>query len=129
MTQLFTSQSLWKDFDPKALPLDSTLIKTETNGNVTLKHFYFNGRKIDNQLSRVYAVVACVQDGAIHDGLVVANKVNLGIDVDTLCYWANLGYTAIGIDYAGEGNEENANDHFTVYPQSIDYCNWVRAGR
>lgn len=124
MKELFTAQSLWSDFDPNSQPLDVTVIKTEQIGNVTLEHVYFNGRKIDNEVTRVFGVVAFTTNSQAC--MVVVNKVNLPIDINTLCYWANNGYVAISIDYYGENS---LNQRYTIYPLSLDYDNYVRSGR
>jgi len=123
MGTLLTPAQIWKNFDPVAESLDATLLKSEQSGNIKIEYYYFTGRHLDNEASRVYCVVA--SSGENLPALIVVGKVSEPIDVNNLVYWASQGYTAIAIDYAGDMGEGK----HTVYPESVSYCNYLLAGR
>ncbi len=123
MGELLSPVQIWKNFDPVAESLDAELVKSERTGKIDINHYYFTGRHFGTEQSRVYCVMA--SGGENLPALVVAGEINRPVDVGRLRYWAEKGYAAVGIDYAGELGTGN----HTVYPETVGYANFSRAGR
>ena len=55
--ELITAKTLWKDYDPRNIPLDETVLITEYNEKYSVKHVYFNGEATGDGCTRIYARV------------------------------------------------------------------------
>ncbi len=126
MLKNYTPLTLWKDFDPTECPLESSLYKTFDKDGVTVQIYTFCGRKIGKQSSRVLAYVAFKpqKKEKAQPALIVVDPLNR-VNVDNLCFWAKLGYTAIGIDYLGESEEHGGL--MTIYPVSLAFADFDNA--
>ncbi len=119
METVLTSTALWQDFDPSAEPLDVNVLKTEEADGIVIKTLYFTGRTVGDGKTRVLAKVACKASKSAKPAVLIIDNYKKPIDSDELTFWANNGFVAMAIDFAGRCTKGPA----TLYPSSLDYCN------
>lgn len=114
-----TSAALWQDFDPAAEPLDTNLLKTEEKDGLTTQTVYFTGRTVVDGKTRVLAKVCQKNSKGAKPAVLIIDSYKKPIDENELRYWAQNGFVAMAIDYAGRCTDGLC----TLYPSSLDYCN------
>lgn len=119
METVLTSAALWQDFDPSAEPLDVNVLKTEETDGIFIKTLYFTGRTVADGKTRVLAKVACKQSKTVKPAVLIIDNYKKPIDSEELKFWANNGFVAMAIDFAGRCTKGAS----TLYPSSLDYCN------
>ena len=113
--ELITAKTLWKDYDPRNIPLDETVLITEYNEKYSVKHVYFNGEATGDGCTRIYArvyVPASIPSGA---AVVLMNDIETPFDTTYTEMLLDCGYTVLVPDYAGKRTE----GRFTIYPRSL----------
>lgn len=119
MGKFLTSAELWQDFDPTAEPLDINLLKTTEEDGILTQTVYFTGRTVADGKTRVYAKVCKKNSKTAKPAVLIIDSYKNPIDEEDLKYWAQNGFIAMAIDYAGRCTEGLC----TLYPSSLDYCN------
>ena len=61
--ELITAQTLWKDYDPRSLPLGETVLFTENLERYTVKHVYFNGEATGDGCTRSARAISLLSNG------------------------------------------------------------------
>ncbi|MEG1528256.1 MAG: hypothetical protein RR248_01475 [Clostridia bacterium] len=118
----FTPPTLFEDVDFD-YEFEPTIIKQQTVDNTTIQHFYINGRRCGDAITRIYGVLAYQTASA--PVIIVVGEVGKAIDISLLEYWATNGFVAVSIDYAGD----IGIGFHTVYPLATQYANLNKAGR
>ena len=119
--ELITAQTLWKDYDPRSLPLGETVLFTENLERYTVKHVYFNGEATGDGCTRIYARLytpASIPSGA---SVVLMNDIETPFDPTYINILTDCGYTVIVPDYAGKRDGKGL---FTIYPESLKRANY-----
>lgn len=119
MEKFLTSAALWQDFDPAFEPLDTNLLKTVEQDGIITQTVYFTGRTVADGKTRVLAKVCQKTSKSVKPAVLIIDSYKKPIDEDELRYWAQNGFVAMAIDYAGRCT----NGLCTLYPSSLDYCN------
>ncbi len=119
MDTVLTSTVLWQDFHPEAEALDVNVLRTEEFDGIVIKTVYFTGRQVADGKTRVLAKVACKAGKSAKPAVLLVDNYKKPIDVEELKFWANNGFVAMAIDFAGRTTKGPA----TLYPSSLDYCN------
>ncbi|MCM1289547.1 MAG: hypothetical protein NC132_02710 [Corallococcus sp.] len=119
MEKFLTSAALWQDFDPAAEPLDINLLKTAEQDGIVTQTVYFTGRTVADGKTRVLAKVCQKASKTAKPAVLIIDSYKNPIDEDELKYWAQNGFVAMAIDYAGRCTDGLC----TLYPSSLDYCN------
>lgn len=117
--ELFTTATLWKNYNRKSQDLDVTVIKQEDSGNCSIKYVYFNGDRCADGCPRIYArySLSSRSNGA---AVVLMNDVEDVFD-NTYCdMLLEKGYNVLTIDYVGK----RAAELYTVYPYSLRMSNY-----
>lgn len=126
MDQLYTSTTLWQDFDPTAEDLDVNVLKTVESDGVITKRLYFTGRSFaDGSKTRVFATVCNKAEKPSKKAILVVDNYKREIDESVLTDLANRGFVAMAIDFVGR---REVGLH-TLYPRCVDYCNADEIGR
>ncbi len=112
-----TSIELWQGWDSET-PLDTNVLCTQHIGDTTVARLYFTGRSQHDCCSRVYGVV--MKTSQARHALLVVNSPDRAVDEAELSFWADKGYIAMGIDYAGNSNIRR----HTIYPHCMQYANY-----
>lgn len=119
--ELITAQTLWKDYDPRSLPLGETVLSIENEERYTVKHIYFNGEATGDGCTRIYARLytpASIPSGA---SVVLMNDIETPFDPTYINILTDCGYTVIVPDYAGKREGKGL---FTIYPDSLKRANY-----
>lgn len=114
--------SLWRNYDRKALPLDTTVIKTKEEENCTIEYVFFNGEVVVDGCVRVYGEYYKNKkpNGA---SVIVMNDAKMLMDRKHVDLFLARGYHVLLLDYAGEREERG---YFTVYPSSLKRANYFK---
>lgn len=117
--ELFTTATLWKNYDRKAQPLDVTVIDTEEKDGFTIEYVFFNGDPCADGCARIFARFyrALESNGA---GVVLMNDVMDVFDETYVNMLLSNGYNVLVIDYVGKRRVEL----YTVYPHSLKNSNY-----
>ena len=117
---LFTAHQLWRDYDPSALPLDATLLKTEKTDSYTVECYYFNGEATADGCSRIYAQVYYPIENRSNNAFVLMNDADTPFDMTYVSFLLELGFIVLVPDFAGK----RVGSKYTIYPYSQNYCNF-----
>ncbi|MFR5061402.1 MAG: hypothetical protein ACLTEK_00150 [Christensenellales bacterium] len=118
--ELITAQTLWKDYNPRNIPLSETVLSTEYTDKYSVKHVYFNGEATGDGCTRIYARLyspASIPTGA---SAVLMNDIETPFDPTYIDMLIDCGYTVLALDYAGKRDE----GRFTIYPESLKRANY-----
>ena len=103
--ELITAQTLWKDYNPRNIPLSETVLSTEYTDKYSVKHVYFNGEATGDGCTRIYARLyspASIPTGA---SAVLMNDIETPFDPTYIDMLIDCGYTVLALDYAGKRDE------------------------
>jgi len=117
---IITPKQLWQDFDPLELEFAQTIVREEELTLHTEQYIYFNGVKT---LDGVIRVCAKFYKPKIDSGaaIVVFDDIFNSIDAFDPSSYLSAGFSVLVVDYAGENND---NMRYTIYPSSLNYCNY-----
>ncbi|MDE7454977.1 MAG: hypothetical protein K2M64_04030 [Clostridia bacterium] len=122
--EILNSQVLWEGYDPTAEQLETNVFKTVEKDGLVTTHLYFTGRTVSvDQKSRVYAVVCYKNTNPVKNAVLLVDDYKKPVNLDELEQLARAGFVAMAIDFAGTAD----SGMYTVYPQSLQYCNAVNA--
>lgn len=124
MERILTTNLLWQDFDPEKESLDPNFLKIQTDGNLETDSVYFTGRKVADGQSRVFAKVCKAIGKTSKQAVLFIGDYCKPIDDKELEFWAQNGFVAMAVDYAGRTPKGGC----TIYPDSLNYCNADVAG-
>ena len=119
MEKFLTSAAVWQDFDPQAEPLETNVLKTEEVDGLICETVYFTGRTVQDGKTRVLGKVCYKSTKSVKPAVLLIDSYKRPIDEEELKYWAQNGFVAMAIDYAGRCT----NGLCTLYPTSLDHCN------
>lgn len=109
--------SLWRDYDVNALPLNETALSDKTEDSVTVKEYYFDGFTTTDGRARAYIKIL---ENPQSRGVILYLSDKFGDNDGTARYFYDYGYTVAVLDYLGERDDAF---RFTIYPQSLSSCN------
>ncbi len=125
MQTILTPISLWKNFDDSLPLMDVTTDITSRDG-ITYERVKFLGRETGSGRVSVFGVLAYAQDAPAKDGVLIIPDSCRTVEEDMLALVVKNGYSAFMVDIRGEW--EGCSD-YTVYPESVYYANFTKAGR
>lgn len=121
--EIITAQTLWKDYNPRNIPLGETVLNTEYTETYSVKHVYFNGEATGDGCTRIYARLyspAAIPSGA---SVVLMNDIETPFDLTYIELLLGCGYTVLALDYAGK----REGGRFTIYPETLKRANFFTA--
>ncbi|MCH5155774.1 MAG: hypothetical protein J1F69_04130 [Clostridiales bacterium] len=109
--------SLWKDYDALALPLNKSALSPKSENGVTVNEYYFDGfTTVDGRTRAYIKIYECPESkGTV---LYLANKTGI-VNQELLAKFIDFGYSVAVLDYLGVSNRER----YTLYPASLAACN------
>lgn len=115
---IYTPVSLWNDFVEETSFQESYISQLENEG-IVYKTLYFSGRQVEGERVRIFANIACPTNG---NGatLVLVDQPSEDVSIETVKFFAQMGYTVIAPQLKGETEGE----YFTKYPEAIKYANY-----
>ena len=121
---ILTSVTLWKDFDD-TLPLDAETLSETECGGMLIRDVFFSGRQTEKGRVRIYAQYVVPKDLEEFPVVMMLFEAGSKPDMRFVRRFVSRGYGVLCVDYCGD----NGTDKYTIYPQEIDYANYIRAGR
>ncbi len=117
---IITYQQLWKDFDPKSIALNTSVVTQVNAGEYSVKTVYFNGLSCDNGVCRIFAKLISPQ---VKTGkaIIVMDEIQNGVDKFDFSGFISEGYSVLIVDYAGFSTEYS---RFTIYPKCFSTANY-----
>ncbi len=117
--ELFTTATLWKNYDRRAQPLEQTVISSEKQADRTVEYVFFNGDPCADGCTRIFSRYYRPEkaNGA---GVVVMNDVMDVFDETYVNLLSSAGYCVLVVDYVGKRRAEL----YTVYPHSLTEANY-----
>lgn len=109
------TNSLWKDYDVSALPLNPSALSVKTENGITLREFYYDGFTTVDGRVRAYIRIL---ENPIASGVVL--YLPDGDDMEPAETFYNNGFTVAILDYAGKRLDRK---RFTMYPEQLSACN------
>lgn len=111
--------SLWRDYDPAALPLNATELSKKTDGDMTVREYYYDGLTTTD--GRIRAFVRIYEPHSSKGVILYMSDTCSGAVKDEVTENMLIrGYTVAVLDYTGK-SENNAR--YTLYPESLKSCN------
>ncbi len=119
MEKILTSTVLWQDFDAAAEDLDVNILNVVETDEFVTKSVFFTGRKVVDGETRVFAKVCAKTGKNPKQAVLLIDDYTKPIDESELQFWASNGFVAMAVDFVGRIKK----GAYTLYPQSLDYCN------
>ena len=89
----------WKQFDPRAEPLEIEVIRESSRDRVVLRHLRYVVGTFGGKKTRVAAFYAFPKDGKQLPGIVQMHGGGQRASSTAVLYWASHGYAAIAINW------------------------------
>ncbi|MCL2369627.1 MAG: hypothetical protein FWC80_00120 [Firmicutes bacterium] len=122
MNSILTAQSFWKEWDADA-PLATTVIKETTDEFNKVKEVYFSGTKKNDGVVRIFGRLTMRKTAVKPPCIVIIGEPHNHIGVPEIELAMDSGYAVFEFDYGGEHPTEA---RYTLYPESLSYCNYFR---
>lgn len=124
MPNILTPVSLWNNFDD-SLELNAEKVFEGVYNGLRVERVTFFGR--DTGSGRVKIAAAFAGDITSPNGTVlILPDSSETIDIETVKFFVNRGYSALMVDYRGESS---GCEFYTLYPENISYANAEKCGR
>lgn len=121
---ILTPATLWAGLENLNV-VEYEVLGEKVIDGILFREIYFNGRKIENEHVKIFALLAIPQEQTIEKaGLLLLSDMNDTIDFEFVKKYALKGYTVLMPDYRGyfEGTPR-----FTLYPECASYANSIYA--
>lgn len=118
-----TPVTLWKDFD-ESLPLEEETLSERTEEGTIFRDVCFYGREVGKERVKIYAQYVLPAGEECFPAVMILFEAGCPFDETFIRRFTSRGYGVLCVDYCGD----NGTLLHTVYPESIDYANYVRAG-
>ncbi len=115
--QIAGANSLWKDYDVDALPLNVTDLSDKTINGMLTHELYFDGHTTTDGRVRAFMRIFENPDAK---GVVLFMQNRTGNDSDDISALYRRGFSVAVLDYTGKTDDYA---RFTLYPASLENCN------
>ncbi len=117
--EITNPNSIWNNYDVKALPLNASELSAKTENNIVIREFYYDGYATVDGRVRVFIRF---YENPEADGkmLLYMSDTNEPLDNAAVRAFLKRGYSIAALDYLGNSEDEA---RFTLYPHSISLCN------
>lgn len=92
---------LWHEYDPEALPLDITSIRTWTEESGTFEALRFTAEIVDGVPVRVFAIRGAPRDTSQRPGILHIHGGGQTASLDWVRFWVKRGYVGVTFDFCG----------------------------
>ncbi|MCH5161907.1 MAG: hypothetical protein J1G38_00260 [Clostridiales bacterium] len=116
--EITSPNSLWKDYDVTALPLNPSELSEKTEDGIKVRELYFDG--FINVDGRARAFVRIHENPNAKGVILYIPDISSPTDTVRQEFYEH-GYTVMTLDYAGKTDERA---RFTLYPRSLNGCNY-----
>ena len=123
--KILTPISLWQDFDA-SLPLQPEIVEERETDGILYRETTFWGRQTKQNRVQIYGVEVRPVGVDTLPALLLLTEANRAVDLRLAERFARRGYCVFCMDYRGETAE---TDRHTVYPEDVEYANFLRSER
>lgn len=123
--EFLTPANIWHDFSATEHDLEISEVRTFEYEGALSSCYYFTALGTEDGKVRCFARVLRPTGGERFPAIVVADEA-VNADPDEYLSFVKEGYAVVLFDYSGK--TENKIYH-TLYPESLDFCNYSLAGR
>ncbi len=116
--EITSPNSLWKEYDVAALPLNISYLSEKCEDGACVKELYFDGYTTVDGRTRVF--IKILENPEAKGVILYLPDVNGGGTDPLIKSLYDSGYTVAALDYLG-ATERTA--HYTLYPKSLSQCN------
>lgn len=115
---ILTPTALWKKFviDNQVA---SEILKEKTESGILCTSLVLEGRKVKDGIVKIYAELYQKKQASICPAVLLIEDFSINQNKKFIETLVNQGYAVMAVDLAGKSQEE----HYTIYPQSIEYAN------
>lgn len=125
MSKILTPTTLWNNFDD-TLDINAVTIGVKRSDGVKFERVNLLGRETGEGRVKIFGVYASSVSAPSKEAVIIFPDSSDGVDESVLRLFVERGYSAFMVDYRGEWENQ---EHYTVYPQNIEYANTVKCGR
>ena len=118
-----TPVTLWKDFDD-SLPLNEETLSERREEGAICRDVRFSGRQVGEERVRIFARYVLPAGEERFPAVMILFEAGCPFDEAFVRRFVSRGYGVLCVDYCGD----NGTDAHTIYPDAVDYANYVRAG-
>lgn len=110
---------VWENIKIETENFDETILKEYETEEATYKEMYFNGKKTEKGVTRIYAVLACPKTALNPSVVLLCHDFNSTIGKSYIEYFLKMNFAVLMCDMYGkfEGRK------YTFYPDDIKYAN------
>ena len=120
---ILTPVTLWRDFD-ESLPFDEEILSEGKEGATVVRRIRISGRATEKGRVRIYMELYA-PDKDEYPAVMVLFEAGHLFDREFIGRYVQQGYGVLCVDYCGDLGDGSPH---TVYPEDIDYANYLRAG-
>ncbi len=112
-----TIEDLWAGFDPRALPLETEVLKSWDEDDLHFEMFYFTGEEFEGKKTRIFGYLGRPKkpEGKI-PGLIHVHGGGQTAVLDWPRFWAKRGYACVSFDFCGDTSmlgPKSKREHYT----------------
>lgn len=122
--QILTPIQLWKNFKPTTSDFYADIISYKTMGYMNLCELYFTAWTQQDGDVRVYTQAYFPKETSSSAVLIMVPEFDKMVDFNYISYYVKAGFNVVTFDITGQSKHK----HFTKYPKSLDYCNYLKSG-
>ncbi|MEG1806029.1 MAG: dienelactone hydrolase family protein, partial [Clostridia bacterium] len=119
MSILMSPEEVWKDVEIESEDFDESVLKEYETEDAKYREVYFNGKKTNAGITRIYAVIALPKSVQNPPVVLLCHDFNNSIDKSYIDYFIKMNFAVMMCDMYGhyEGRK------YTFYPDDIKYAN------
>lgn len=118
--EFLSPQSLWSEYDRKALPLNPSVITVTENDGEVCERLYFSGERTASGVTRIFAKLWLPKEKN-PPVIILMHELNENIDCFDASPLLSSGYAVLALDYAGE---KDGKERFTLYPKELEFAKY-----
>lgn len=116
--EITSPNSLWKDYDVSALPLNISYLSEKKEGDAVVKELYFDGYITVDGRTRAYLKIS--EHPSPKGVILYLSHSDGGVNDALIGKLFDFGYTVAVLDYLGKSD---FYPRFTIYQRSLSHCN------
>ncbi len=123
--KILSPTMLWGDFD-ESLPTQCTILYEQKDEKKVFRRIRFFGRAVGDERVNIYALFGMPLNTDKVPAILIMPDASLTADEKLIQRFIERGYAVLMPDYRGEWAD---TENYTIYPESISYANYAKAGR
>lgn len=126
---ILSAVSVWKKFD-MSTPLNPSEWeeKEDKAAGMRFWNVTYSGRKTDDGGVRIFARFGKPSASGKYPAILLLPDAGKTLDDELLCYFIEKGYAVLMPDYSGKTEVPDEKAPRTIYPPSLSYANFAKAG-